>query len=146
MVKIVDGDLLKAKENIICHQCNTEGLFGGGLAYSIKQFYPICEKQTMEFVNVKKDNLLGNYYLYVKKKDNKIIANCFTQNEDYTTNYEALKKCFTKLKENCIDMKQTIAIPYNYGCGIANGNWDIVYKIIEDIFNDYDVTLYRLQK
>ena len=45
-----------------------------------------------------------------------MIANCFTQNEDYSTNYIALKKCFIKLKENCIDMKQTIAIPFNYGC------------------------------
>ena len=44
MIKIIKGDLLKAKEDIICHQCNTDGIFGGGLAYSIKQLYPLCEK------------------------------------------------------------------------------------------------------
>lgn len=31
-----------------------------------------------------------------------------------------------------------------YGCGIANGDWKIVYKIIEEVFRDYDVTLYKL--
>jgi hypothetical protein len=115
MIKIVNGNLLEATEDIICHQCNTEGTFGGGLAYSIKQLYPLCEKQTKQYIEVKKD-ILGNYYLYVDKKSMRLIANCFTQNEDYTTNYDVLKECFTKLKENCIDMKQTIAMPYNYGC------------------------------
>lgn len=29
--------------------------------------------------------------------------------------------------------------------GIANGDWDKVYKIIEKVFNNHDVTLYRLE-
>lgn len=38
----------------------------------------------------------------------------------------------------------SIAIPYGIGCSIANGDWNKVYKIIEKVFEDYDVTLYKL--
>lgn len=145
MIIYKKGDLLQAIEDIICHQCNTHGTFGGGLAYQIKQVYPQCEKQTIEFVKYRKtiDNILGDYYLYLNKQDKRVIANCFTQNEDYTTNYEIFEKCFNELKRNCIDMKQTIAIPYGYGCGIANGNWNKVVKILEMVFNDYDISIYK---
>jgi len=37
----------------------------------------------------------------------------------------------------------SIAIPYGIGCGLAGGKWDIVYDIIEEVFNDYDVVIYR---
>ena len=32
-----------------------------------------------------------------------------------------------------------------YGCGIANGDWKIVYKIIEEVFSDSEVVLYELK-
>ena len=145
------GDLLKATENIICHQCNTKGIFGGGLAYQIKQAYPLCEIRTMEYVDIKKEKneeYLGNYFLYVNKPEKRLIANCFTQNEDYSTNYEKLKECFTKLLTSCKDMKQTIAVPKNFGCGIASGNWQIVSKIFEDLSNEYgvDIVVYEFDK
>ena len=141
MLIIKSGDLLEATENIICHQCNTLGIFGGGIAYQIKQKYPQCEKQTTEFIN--STQRFGDYYLYVNKVDKKMIANCFTQSEDYITNYEWVCECFTKLKENCIDMKQSIAIPYNYGCGIANGEWSKIEEILIDIFTDIDLVIYK---
>ena len=36
----------------------------------------------------------------------------------------------------------TVAIPSGIGCGNANGDWKIVYKIIEDIFKDSKVKMY----
>jgi hypothetical protein len=38
----------------------------------------------------------------------------------------------------------SIALPYNLGCGLDGGDWIVVYKIIEEVFNDYDVTIYEL--
>jgi O-acetyl-ADP-ribose deacetylase (regulator of RNase III) len=142
MIIYKKGDLLEATEDIICHQCNTYGLFGGGLAYQIKQVYPLCEKQTIKYLQYNKD-FMGNYYLYVNKEDKRMIANCFTQDEDYKTNYEMLERCFTELMNNCKDMKQSIALAFNYGCGIANGDWNKVLKILKNIFTNYDLTIYR---
>lgn len=30
-----------------------------------------------------------------------------------------------------------VAIPYGLGCGLAGGNWNIVYEIIARQFEDY---------
>jgi hypothetical protein len=47
------------------------------------------------------------------------------------------------IKENSTLYGMSIAIPFNLGCGLAGGNWDTVDKIIEDVFDDYDVTIYK---
>ena len=40
-----------------------------------------------------------------------------------------------------------MAIPYKIGCGLANGDWNIVSKIIEETFKeDVKLTVYRLEK
>ncbi|WP_411668007.1 hypothetical protein [Bacillus subtilis] len=39
MIKIIQGDLLEAKENIIAHQVNCKGVMGSGIALQIKKKY-----------------------------------------------------------------------------------------------------------
>lgn len=136
------GDLLKATENIICHQCNTEGIFGGGLAYQIKGLYPNCEISAINHVKTLKDKceVVGTYNVYPIDID-KTIANCFTQDKNFNTNYDAIETVFSSILEYCQFYKKTIAIPYKYGCGIAHGNWDEVSKIFEKISNKYDVDI-----
>lgn len=70
--------------------------------------------------------------------------NMFSQKENFDTDYEEIKRCLEFVKRSAKQTKRSIAIPYGIGCGIANGDWNIVYKIIEEVFNDYDVTLYKL--
>jgi len=88
------------------------------------------------------NNLKGTVHYY---KDNKIIANCFSQKPNYDTDYEMIKKCFKEIKEFAIENELSICMPYKYGCGIANGNWEIVEDIIINIFDDYDITIYKLE-
>jgi len=57
-----------------------------------------------------------------------------------------MEKCLNYVKLWASNNDLSIAIPYKIGCGIANGDWDIVRKIIEKVFNDYEVTLYRLEE
>lgn len=70
--------------------------------------------------------------------------NMFSQMPDFTTDYEAMKKALIEIKEYAKSFNLSIAIPYGIGCGIASGDWDKVFQIIEEVFNDYDVTLYKL--
>lgn len=139
MVIIKKGNILDAEENIICHQCNTLGVFGGGLALQIKQVYPQVEKDAIATAEL---NTLGIYGLS-KINDTQYIANCFSQNEDYTTNYIALRDIFESLKDKCKDNGYTICMPYKYGCGIASGDWSIIESILIDIFDDYDIVVYK---
>jgi len=40
MIKIVKGDLLTTKTNLICHQVNPYGIMGAGVALQIKERFP----------------------------------------------------------------------------------------------------------
>ena len=70
----------------------------------------------------------------------------FSQKENFETDYKAIEKGLTDIKEFAINNKLSVCMPYGIGCGIANGDWNKVYKIIEEVYRDYEVTLYRLEK
>ena len=140
------GNLLEAKEDLICHQCNTIALFGGGLAAQIKRKYPGCEKAVQDFVERHSEDIIGRYYYYYIEGRNTIV-NCFTQNEDFTTNTEAIERIFSHLLGMCSTNHLSIAIPYMYGCGIARGNWTEVREIFTNLSIKYqvDISVYYLE-
>jgi hypothetical protein len=79
----------------------------------------------------------------VKVENNKYVANFFSQDEYYPrdkchTNYDAFRECCIRLKEFLKDKEYTVGFPYKIGCGLAGGDWNVVYKIIEEVFVDYD--------
>ena len=41
MIKIINGDIFSGTEDIICHQVNTLGVMGSGIALQIKKLYPM---------------------------------------------------------------------------------------------------------
>ena len=157
MIKIIEGDILNAKEDIICHQANTMGVMGSGLAKQIKNKYPkvyenyhyICQQALN-----RKESLLGQVIWGVLTSDGKIIGNLCGQNkygrDKQYTSYDALKKALTVVYKsvtspNSVLKDMTIAIPYKIGCGLGGGDWNIVYEMIEEIFKEYDVTIYKLK-
>ena len=38
---------------------------------------------------------------------------------------------------------QIIGFPYKIGCGLAGGDWNVVESIINEIFKDYKVEIYK---
>ncbi|MEF3308124.1 hypothetical protein PV433_04325 [Paenibacillus sp. GYB004] len=48
------------------------------------------------------------------------------------------------LKEYAKERGLSVALPYQIGCGLANGDWNVVGPMIEDVFRDYECTLYRI--
>lgn len=153
MIKIVEGDILKASEDIIGHQVNCMGVMGAGLAKQIRNKYPIVYKRYVRLVSGhNKESLLG-FIQTIDTYDGKIIANIFGQlyygRGGTHTSYDALKQAFERLlymAKNRHKFKgMTIALPYGIGCGLAGGDWNKVYKIIQEVFSDYGVTLYKYQ-
>ena len=39
----------------------------------------------------------------------------------------------------------TIAFPYKIGCGLGGANWEIIEKMIDVVFKDYGVFIYKLE-
>lgn len=149
MIRIIDGSILDCKENIIVHQVNIQGIMGGGVARQLAHYYKGLEKFYSEHCKKLDNNyqvLSGTVLFYEDINNKKKITNIFSQEPNFNTDYDAMEKCLKYVKLWASKYNLSIAIPYKIGCGIANGDWNIVYRIIEKVFNDYDVTLYRLSQ
>ena len=148
-ITIIDGDLFTTEANVICHQTNCQGVMGSGVAKGIKERYPEAYRQYRSLCNktFPKDKLLGHAQAVHIYDEKKTIYNLFGQ-EKYGydgkqyTSHEALEKCFKYVVENKAD-GDIFAMPYRIGCDRGGGDWNIVYKMIEDIFVDCEVILYR---
>ena len=134
---IIKGDLLDSNVDIILHQVNLDGVMGSGIAYQIENRHPNVLKEYQAFE--KKE--LGEVCFV--KTDTYVVGNCFSQKSNFDTDYEALEMCLSKVLEYMQKHNLgTVGIPYKYGCGIANGNWDIVIKIFEGRMPD--IKVYKL--
>ncbi|WP_103108863.1 macro domain-containing protein [Brevibacillus reuszeri] len=149
-VRIVNGDLLSATEDIIGHQVNCKGVMGSGVAKLIREKHPEAYDLYKNKCNgiLDKIQLLGECQL-VQCAEGKIVANLFGQfkygrGKEQYTDYLALERALIELKNRAMKTNLSIALPFNIGCGLANGSWDVVSKRIEEIYSDYDVTLYKL--
>jgi len=152
MIKIVEGDLLDATEDIIGHQVNCRAKMSAGIAKQIKNRCPrVFALYQMECeLADKPSSLLGKcqVVMYDTEGDAKGVANLFAQDRYGTdkqyTDYDALEMSLHRLKNYAKPFGFSVALPENLGCGLAGGSWSEVYKIIDDVFNDYEVALYRL--
>ncbi len=154
MIKIVEGDILNSNADIICHQVNCQGIMGAGLAKQIRNKYPNVYNDYKEYCNSNTPEEILGTMLPSRYNDINSIVNIFGQlnygRNEVKTNYDAVKKALLELKRVLEDLHWQypnckIAFPYGMGCGLGGGNWDIVYKIIEEVFEDYDVSIYKLK-
>ncbi|MFJ8531122.1 macro domain-containing protein [Bacillus sp. NPDC094106] len=126
-VQVIKGNLLHAKEDIIGHQVNAQGVMGAGLATEIKSRYPEAFERYKELCITEKKgrHLLGTCQI-IKSKD-KYIANIFGQHKfgrkGVFTEVDALKKALYSLKVRAQKYNLSVAIPCYLGCGLAGGDW-----------------------
>lgn len=147
MIKIKQGNILNCTEDIIVHQVNVQGVMGGGLARQLADRYPRLEGKYNDFCkDYNYDYKWLQYEVFAYTDGNKVIANMFSQKPDFVTDYKTMNRLLTKIRKWAESNNKTIAIPYGIGCGIATGEWEKVYKIIEKTFKNYDVTLYKLEE
>lgn len=136
MINFYNGNLLTSGCEMICHQANLQGTMGGGIAKQIALKFP----NTEHLYKNHKNKTLGTVCL--SRENDFYIANCFTQDYDFNTDYKAIKTAFLQIKDFCARANiKTIGIPFNYGCGIANGEWSKVMAIIEELFADSEIEL-----
>ena len=154
MIKIIDGDLLSSNADIIAHQVNCQGKMGSGVAKQIREKYPevfTAYKGLCDYRFKAKETLLGDCQV-VEAHDGKCIANLFGQlgygydGRQYTDLY-ALKKSMIKLRDRLYfslePEKMTVAFPYGLASVRGGAKWEDVYKMIEDIFEDFNVEIWR---
>ena len=156
MIKVINGDITKAEENIIVHQVNCQAKMASGVAKSIRKAFPRAYTEYMSMFDKVEDpeHLLGHAQIIQVDESvfsDKFIVNLFGQlNYGYDgqryTSYDALWDGLSYVKTHAKRASKSVAIPYGIGSVRGGANWDVVYKMIETIFHDYDVTLYRYEE
>lgn len=152
MIRIIDGNLFDSKANIICHQTNTFGVMGSGVAAEVKSRYPhVFQSYRKDYEDGK---LKLGYVNFTTAKQDQVIANMCGQDKygydgKQYTNYDALQECFNQVVDfacEVYDVRPVIAFPWKLSCCRGGASWDVVYKMIEDTFKDFDVEIWRLDK
>lgn len=147
-IKTIKGDLLKAPEQLIAHGCNAQGVMGAGVAKQIKMWYAgAYEDYRQHYIS----NGLTLGYVIFSPVNNKIIANCITQqyygripNRQYCS-YDAIGACIRYINDYCKNNDiDAFALP-KIGCSLAGGDWDIVSLIIEENTPDVQPIVYVLK-
>lgn len=143
MIKHIKCDIFKSGATLILHQVNCQGVMGSGIAKQVKEKYPVAYEQYKHKCDMcEPSQLLGTTQL-VKVNDDFYIVNLFAQ-ENYGydgkcyTDYESLRCCLSTVEYNTNAMNEVIAIPYLMGCHRGGGDWNVVYKMIEEVFADHD--------
>ena len=140
-MKTIDCNLLDAPADIIGHCANCFCTFGSGVAFAIKQKYP--EAYDADCQTRKGDkNKLGTVSMsVVKSPDNQVkaVANLYGQygmGGDRALDYEAIYCALVDFKSRLKPEVKTVAFPYKFGCDRAGGDWRIVEKMIEVVFEN----------
>lgn len=151
MIKTVVGNLLDAEENVIVHQVNCQGKMASGIAKQIREKHPNVYEQYMKLFNENTpDKLIGKTQA-VSINNGRYVINLFSQlNYGYDgkryTSYDAIFDGLKHIKTVAVENNLSIAIPYKLGSDRGGADWDVVYKMIEKIFGNYDVTIYKLEE
>ena len=148
MIKYVDGDLLELAKNkefdVIGHCANCFCTFGAGIALGIKNQYP--EAYIADCETISGDlNKLGK--ISFVETISPIIVNLYGQ-YDYKgrrqgkidLDYVALKSSLKLMKDKYSGKK--FGLPM-IGAGLAGGDWNIIEKIIEEVFRGEYVTVVK---
>ena len=144
MLTEMTGDILNVKDGIICHQVNYFGVMGGGVAAAIAENI-LTEEQYKSYADYCKQagrTALGTVQ-FIGCADRLIVANMFCQDdararggmtEAGITDYDAMHKCFVRVRRMATLQGKRVYFPRNLGCGIAGGDWSTVKFIMEAAF------------
>lgn len=161
IIKYVKGDITKSEECYIAHGVNCCNVMGSGVAKAISDKWPEVKERYHEFtsahyadakkygeVEAVKRRLLGKVdQVIVDDWGTLMVYNCYTQTDygykkgNRYCNYDAVAECFIWL--NRVLQGNQLAIP-KIGSGLANGNWKIIERIINDATPDIKVVVYEL--
>lgn len=133
-MKIITGDITNIERGIIIHQVNNKGVMGAGVAKSIRAKYPShytdysrASLQLGSLVCSRISNTFGVIGMVSQNgygRDKNVIY----------TDYSAFRSCLEQIRVFYNkNPRIKYYMPYNIGCGLANGNWSVISAMIEEI-------------
>ena len=151
MITHVKGDLLELFRNgavdVILHVANCQGVMGSGIAAQIKDQYPEAYDSYKEFEKYSPNGLELGTISYAIMNNFVGICNLHAQHlygsGTRFLNYEALYNCLESVVDLLNYAPMVIGIPFRMGSDRAGGDWRIVEKMIEVVFEntEYDIVI-----
>ena len=141
----VEGDLLKSREPVIAHGCNAQGVMASGIAKSIREEYPTAYTDYRSTYEAQGKRLnLGQ--VIVTRTYERTILNIISQ-QYYGRNPNVVYVSYEAIEEAILKINKMgyvrVAFP-KIGAGLANGNWEIISRIIETVA-DFTPVVYYIQ-
>jgi O-acetyl-ADP-ribose deacetylase (regulator of RNase III) len=139
------GDLLSAPELVVVQGCNAQGAMNSGVAKLIRER---CPKVFDEYSRVhKSEGLAMGQVIWVEESTRRVYANAITQqfygrepNHRYAS-YDAIALAFEEINHIMGEMR--VAMPL-IGAGLAQGDWQIISRIIERECREVQPVVYLL--
>jgi len=144
MIQIIEQDLFQCNAEAYMHVSNCFCRMANGVAAGMVKYYP--EAVAVDAATEPGDrNKLGSFSV-ARARNGKYIYNLYGQynygTDTRKVNYEALYTALESARNDCISKNiKSIALPYNMGSGLAGGNWNIVYVMIQEIFKNFPGTV-----
>lgn len=157
MISKVNGNILNSTGGHIIQCINCQGVMGAGLAKSIAERYPKVYEDYKSYIKYNnlfsssksKLKLLGSV-IHTPVSEYLTIHSIFGQlyygrDGQRYVDYKAMMDGFEAVKSYALNSKEykkdsiinPVNIPYNIGCGLAGGSWNVMSEIIELYFDDY---------
>lgn len=141
----VEADICTAQEQYICHQCNCVSNSYSGLARTIFEKWPQANTYsnrtstpigTISIHNIGEDQWIVNMYA-------QYYPGFATVKDSASSRERYFAKCLQELKAL---NPTSVAFPYKIGCGLAGGNWENYYSMIQNAFDDSTkVVIYKFE-
>jgi len=140
MIQIMTGDLLKAEEQFIAHQCNCVTTRGAHLSAAMFARFPHADIYRCR--DRRKPDEPGTIIVRGGKPGERLVINMLAQlcpgrpvvaddpRDGYAARQEYFRACLQKVAE--IKGIQSVAFPYQVGCGLAGGSWPVYYNLLQE--------------
>lgn len=159
-IKIVEGNavdgLLNGEIDYLIHQTNCQGKFASGIAGEIRKRIPEAYEKYMKYYNMwisrgNKHIPLGDISIggnVINLHSQLYYGNDGKRYTNYGAMAAGLQDIFHVLQD--IDDRMLsgikVGLPYQIGCRLGGGDWNIVYELIEHCLAPYvkTVVIYKL--
>lgn len=155
------GNVFESDCTVIMHQANAFGVMGSGIASQVKRDYPSAFQADLDFpIPVGSRARLGHFSYGWGLHNKRVIFNLYGQHRygrqskqtEEDKFRQALSGALAKLSDFRVSERSykfpiKIGMPMFIGCGLAGGDWDVIYPIIEECADAYnfDIYLYALK-
>ncbi len=147
------GNLFDTECDIIAHGVNCRGAFGSGVAGQIAKRWPRVREEYFNKTSSLGWSLGQVQWVYpIDEYHLPVVANMATQDGygydgKLYVDYSAVEKCLDEVIGTADLWDFSVALP-RVGCGLAGGDWKIVFDILLKVYEKYPkvpVEVYSLE-